>query len=404
MGTKIIKHPGDKLYAAEITELSQAVDKNTEDVTKPSHILFAGHFVQDGSDVENGEVLPVLKINPAVLGGGGGGTAVTRESVLAAVGNWPENQLPAINLMQFLDEDYFEIGSNNKIRSKAPVDPGIPTPAAPTGGVVNDTANSFGFALVSGFANLNQYEQQIASDAVADVTANPINVGNRAVVAGGVKVRVKASGSNNASSWLVSQTAYTYIAPPVQDNLTPVLAADWDFQWGVGLTANGNTVIFPQGSPSSSFGQAWGEINAKVGDDFIIAVSAPADFANTGSIIADETGNDGTNDARVGIYWSSSGSNKGRFIVTSLAITYGHDDLGITPGAGVTPQARIRGTSTTLFTEESWDNGATWTAIPAAPVIPRGSSILWMKTFFGTTGAITNIRQSGLTPRGAWPY
>ena len=68
-------------------------------------------------------------------------------------------------------------------------------PAAPTNGVVVDTAdiNSFGWDYVSGFANPSNYQYTI-DGAVnwVDVSANPQPLSDRNITAGDVQVRVKA--------------------------------------------------------------------------------------------------------------------------------------------------------------------------------------------------------------------
>lgn len=87
---------------------------------------------------------------------------------------------------------------------------GNTTPSAPTNGVVNDSQNTFGFTLVNGIALSGNYEYTLnGGTSVANVTVNPIPVGNVAIAAGQVGVRVKAASGRNASAWLFSTAAFT---------------------------------------------------------------------------------------------------------------------------------------------------------------------------------------------------
>lgn len=82
------------------------------------------------------------------------------------------------------------------------------TPAAPTGGVVDDTANTFGFTVNPTYAALSDYEYRINAGAWTVVTANPISVGNIAVAIGALEVRVKAATGRNVSVALINATAF----------------------------------------------------------------------------------------------------------------------------------------------------------------------------------------------------
>jgi hypothetical protein len=184
------------------------------------------------------------------------------------------------------------------------------------------------------------------------------------------------------------------------DNLIASVAANWDFQWGPGTSMSGNTMTF--NGTGGSYGQAWGEITAKANSVFIIQAQAPAGFGNGGLLGMDETGNDGNNDVLAGFYWSGSNGH-GRFVAVSRGTTY--DRAERTPGAGITPMARIRGTGTRVYIEESWDSGTTWVdLVPAVTITQPPTAELFPKTFFSEATTIPNIRYSGLTTRGAWPY
>jgi hypothetical protein len=90
----------------------------------------------------------------------------------------------------------------------------IALPAAPTAPVVDNTANTFGFTPAAGYA-ATDHEYRVAPGggafgAWADVTVNPIAIGDIAVDAGDVEVRVKAVGGvNAASAALASDAAFT---------------------------------------------------------------------------------------------------------------------------------------------------------------------------------------------------
>lgn len=83
-------------------------------------------------------------------------------------------------------------------------------PKAPTHGVVNDTANTFGWTNVSGFDQISNYEYSLNNGVNwKDATSNPINVGDINISSGHVQVRVKeVVGNNKAGSILSSSAAF----------------------------------------------------------------------------------------------------------------------------------------------------------------------------------------------------
>ena len=104
-----------------------------------------------------------------------------------------------------------ELIASNNVFDFSPSVPAAPsTPATPTGGVVDDVADTFAFtALLS----LSEYEFNTTGAAPwSTVTANPIAIGDVAINAGDVQVRVKAAGGNNPSLALVSDAAFTVSA------------------------------------------------------------------------------------------------------------------------------------------------------------------------------------------------
>lgn len=82
------------------------------------------------------------------------------------------------------------------------------TPAAPTGGTVDDTANTFTFTPSTGIA-ATEHEYSLNGAGYITCTSNTISVGNTAVSIGGLLVRVKAAMGRNISATLSNATAFT---------------------------------------------------------------------------------------------------------------------------------------------------------------------------------------------------
>ena len=83
-------------------------------------------------------------------------------------------------------------------------------PAAPTGGTVDDAADTFGFTAVSGYPSPALYEYSIDNGASwQTVTGNPIPVGDVAIPAGGLQVRLKESAARLAGAILSSTAPFT---------------------------------------------------------------------------------------------------------------------------------------------------------------------------------------------------
>lgn len=85
------------------------------------------------------------------------------------------------------------------------------TPAAPTGGAVDDAANTFTFTLNPSYA-ASEHEYNLNGAGYVACSSNVINVGNVAVAIGGLLVRVKAATGRNASATLSNTTAFTVTA------------------------------------------------------------------------------------------------------------------------------------------------------------------------------------------------
>jgi hypothetical protein len=98
-----------------------------------------------------------------------------------------------------------------------------PAPAAPSGPVERDSANTFAWTIVTGFESSTDYEYSLDGGLTwADVTNNPQRIPDRSYAIGKVQVRVKADESNGrpAGSAVLSTTAYT--ATPDQDTSAPI--------------------------------------------------------------------------------------------------------------------------------------------------------------------------------------
>jgi hypothetical protein len=83
-------------------------------------------------------------------------------------------------------------------------------PDAPTGGVVDNSADTFDFTYNPLFPNLSDNEKTLnGGSTVSDLSAKPIVVGNVNKAPGQVGVRVKAVGENPPSAWLFNATSFT---------------------------------------------------------------------------------------------------------------------------------------------------------------------------------------------------
>ena len=85
-------------------------------------------------------------------------------------------------------------------------------PAAPTNGVVDNTADTFAFDYVIGFTSASDYEYSIdGGSGYTDCTANPITGLTGAIAVGDLLVRVKANTSNQhvAGYTLANKEAFT---------------------------------------------------------------------------------------------------------------------------------------------------------------------------------------------------
>jgi hypothetical protein len=99
-------------------------------------------------------------------------------------------------------------------------DPVTPDPAAPTNAVIDDSANTFGWTLVSGYNKVSDYQYSTDNGSNwQDVNANPQLLTNQYYPVGTVQVRVKADSSvaRNAGDILASEANF-FIVPSAPSN------------------------------------------------------------------------------------------------------------------------------------------------------------------------------------------
>lgn len=86
----------------------------------------------------------------------------------------------------------------------------LPTPTAPAGGTVDDTANTFTFTPATGYAATAHEYSVNGGSTWANCSSNVVNVGDVSITSGNVKIRVKAvTDVNNAGAILSSSSAFT---------------------------------------------------------------------------------------------------------------------------------------------------------------------------------------------------
>nr|WP_275664499.1 DUF1566 domain-containing protein [Vibrio tubiashii] len=84
-------------------------------------------------------------------------------------------------------------------------------PMAPTGGIVNDAANTFDWSWVAGFETAADYEVSIGSGDWTPVASKPVTLQDRIYAINSIQVRVKANPVNGrpAGAALSNQSAFT---------------------------------------------------------------------------------------------------------------------------------------------------------------------------------------------------
>lgn len=138
-------------------------------------------------------------------------------------------------------------------------------PAAPASITVNDAINQFDWDLVAGYNDANNYEYSVnAGKTWQAATQKPITVGDVAIAAGDLKVRIAADDSGAepkpAGREVASTTAFTTTpAQPVKPTITSVSdetdSVDWDYV--AGFTQHG---LY---EASLDNGKTWNAVTAK---------------------------------------------------------------------------------------------------------------------------------------------
>lgn len=177
------------------------------------------------------------------------------------------------------------------------------TPAAPSGGTVNDNTNAYGFNIVPGIALAGNYEYTVTGggSVAGDVTVNPIPIGNVAKAPGQVGVRVKAATGRNAGPWLFNTQPFTVtlINPPalasmtvndIQDKITvalpstggPWVATDVETSIDNGVTYFPHTTLeFAVGNVALAIGTVKSRIKAASGRNAGPAISNTVAFTES---------------------------------------------------------------------------------------------------------------------------
>lgn len=128
------------------------------------------------------------------------------------------------NIRIIVDKDLvyggtYDLTSNNVLINFSD---NVSVPAAPTGPVVDDIANTFDWTNVSGYTSYSYYEYSVDNGSTwRSCTGKPQFVGDNAYPTSYVQVRVKASGSIPAGQVLRSDKAFT--KGTVADTIAPAL-------------------------------------------------------------------------------------------------------------------------------------------------------------------------------------
>lgn len=229
----------------------------------------------------------------------------------------------------------------------APV--GNTTPSAPSNGVVNDTQNTFSFTLVSGIALSGNYEYTLnGGTTVANVTSNPISVGNLAFGVNQVGVRVKAATGRNASAWLFNTSAFT-VASAAPSNAVPLTV----FPQLVNVVADGNNLTF---NSTNEYSVAYTGKKVPAGASAIIMADVLT--THTAWIVADESETVRAlyqTDYVLYVGESTDGKKVASSVKGSGGDNWSKELLG-SPNSKI----RMRIDATNVYFEYTSNNGVTW--------------------------------------------
>jgi len=229
-----------------------------------------------------------------------------------------------------------------------------PAPAAPTGPIVHDGVNTFGWSYVPGFETPADYEISLdGGDNWNPVIANPQPVPDQAYAAGQVQVRVKADASNArpAGAALTSTVAFTE-TPPAPDAPTGAVVHD-------GLNTFGWTNVSGFEAPANY------EISLDGGITWTGAASNPQSVPDQNYAIGQ---------VQVRVKWDeTNGRPAGAALASTAAYT-------VTPPAPAAPTgpvvhdglntigwSHVAGFEGLEHYEYSLDGGATWTGVASNP-------------------------------------
>ena len=285
------------------------------------------------------------------------------------------------------------------------------TQPAPTSPVVNDTENTFNFTIVSGTFQYN-YEYSINGGSNwTDVTANPISVGNVAIPAGDLQVRLKGNDNYLPGAVLTNPSAFTATlegsvaitgTPKFGHTLTATVTgaqsnAVFAYEW-----KRGSTVI--PGATASTYTLTLDDI----GETISVNVTAPPYIGSLTATTAAVTKADGPaaptlliteqTDTRVTLNQIPGA----QYRVGSGDWQDSHEFASLTPATQYSFSARIKETETQLASEITTITVYTRPSAPAAgavtvsytnETVTYNSSTLELNTASDFTG--TAIANSG---------
>ncbi|MEJ2905099.1 hypothetical protein WAE58_21820 [Pedobacter panaciterrae] len=264
----------------------------------------------------------------------------------------------------------------------------LPTPAAPTSPVNDNSARTFNFTYTSGYPNVTDYEYSLNSGTTwTAATVKPIVVGDIAYAISVVRVRVKAvAGVNNAGATLSNAVAFT-AAPQSTIPLT-----SWRTPVNNGALT-GNSFLF---TTTSAFGGAKSNYMIPAGGTGWVEFTA--DAALNGGITLHE-GLESYGDRNT---TSPAGT------ASPLALDYANSRFQTwvaandnfanpRPTFGPNTKGRIRFGGTTAYFECSTDAGATWTEMRNTPQPQVDLYVKAWSNINQTNTPINNIRGFNLT-------
>jgi len=199
------------LAPSDIQNLINLLAAKLDTASLPKVIFEGADIIGDGSSTNK------LRINKATTI-----TAVTTVPTSAAVKNYVDGLLSAINTAITNLQQAVTNLTGRVATLESQVTSGNTTPAAPTGGSVDDANNTYDWTANPTYPALSDQEYTMdGGTTITTVTAKPLIVGNVAKAIGQIGVRVKAATGRNVSAWLFNSTAFTVTST----NAAPVASA-----------------------------------------------------------------------------------------------------------------------------------------------------------------------------------